>query len=279
MGHVISADGILPDPEKIIAVSNYPVPKDAKETKRFVAFANYYRKFIKNFAEIASPLNMLSKKNVNFDWTRQCQEAFEKLKNALINPPVLQYPDLSEDNTFCLRTDASGNAVGAVLSNKDDKPVAYASRALNNAEKRYCTIEKELLAIVWAVKKFRHYLLGRTFKILTDHRPLIYLFNMTNPSSRLTKFRLALEEFDFIVEYVKGVDNVTADALSRIEIKSDELKNMNTHEICIMTRAQTKKQRMIKQTEIEAKKFDDDGIDHPGIVELIKAPNDYVLYY
>ena len=105
---------------------------------------------------------------------------------------------------FNLQTDASGIAIGAVLSNGQDKPIAFASRALNKAEQNYCTIEKELLAIVWAVKHFRPYLFGMKFNIFTDHRPLVYLFGMTNPYSRLTKFRLILEEFDFTVNYIKG---------------------------------------------------------------------------
>ncbi|XP_057669912.1 uncharacterized protein LOC130902096 [Diorhabda carinulata] len=151
--HVISANGISPDPEKIRVMQQYPVPKDANETKRFVAFANYYRKFIKNFAEIAAPLNHLSKKRVKFSWNDECQKAFETLKNVLINPPILQYPDFSENNHFIIRTDASGKALGAVLSNANGMPVAYASRTLNKSEKNYCTVELELLSIVWSVKK------------------------------------------------------------------------------------------------------------------------------
>lgn len=273
LGHVISGDGISPDPEKIQAVKNYPVPKSAEETKRFVAFANYYRKFIKGFAQIVYPLNKLTRKNATFDWNGECQTAFETLKHALINPPLLQYPDFSENNQFILKTDASGQAIGAVLSNGDDKPVAYASRSLNKAEVNYCTIEKELLAIVWAVKHFRPYLYARKFKVLTDHRPLVYLFGMTNPSSRLTKFRLILEEYDFTVSYIKGSNNVTADALSRIQIDSSELKDMNrkvTESIYVTTRAQLSKQ--IQDSKSEVADSTDRRLDHPGMVELLKRP-------
>lgn len=104
--------------------------------------------------------------------------SFEKLKTALINPPVLEYPDFSPSNTFILTTDASGYAIGAVLSNSNNKPIAYASRTLNPAEIKYPTIHKELLSITWAVNHFRPYLYGRKFKICTDHCPLIYLFGM-----------------------------------------------------------------------------------------------------
>lgn len=275
LGHVISATGISPDPEKIRVIQNYPVPKDAKETKRFVAFANYYRRYIKNFAYIAVPLNRLAKKGVKFEWNDDCQKAFETLKNSLMTPPILEYPNFSKENIFNLKTDASGSAIGAVLTNASDKPVAYASRTLNKGEKNYCTIEKELLAIVWGVKYFRPYLYGRKFIIQTDHRPLVYLFGMTNPSSRLTKFRLILEEYDFDVVYIKGKDNVTADALSRIEISSSEIKSMSHRVFCtmnVLTRAQSKAE---SKTCENSESVSSERTDHPGVVELIKQPENF----
>lgn len=241
LGHVVSGDGVVPDPEKIKVVKNYPCPRSVDEVKRFTAFVNYYRKFIPNFAEKAYPLNRLCRKDVPFIWSKECQKSFETLKKFIISPPILQYPNFSEDNQFVIQTDASGYAIGAILSNSDKKPIAYASRSLNSAEQRYPTIEKELLAIVWAVKYFRPYVYGRRFKILTDHRPLVYLFNMRDPSSRLMKFRLILEEYDFVVEYVKGSDNAAADALSRISFTSEELKNMCDAHINVTTRAQSRK--------------------------------------
>lgn len=273
LGHIISAEGVSPDPSKIEVLQNYPVPKDSNETKRFVAFANYYRKFVKNFSHIATPLNRLTKKGQKFIWTDECQQSFDILKQALMSPPILQYPNFSKDNTFILKTDASAYSVGAVISNSDDKPIAYASRSLNKAEKNYSVISKELLAITWAVKHFRPYLFSRKFVILTDHRPLIYLFGMTNPSSRLTKFRLILEEYDFVVKYIKGKDNVVADALSRVDISSDELKSMNNgvcDTIYAITRAQSKK--FEHNAEHTCKSDFDKRLDHPGVVELLKRP-------
>lgn len=273
LGHIISSEGISPDPAKSEIISQYPVPQNADETKRFVAFANYYRKFIRNFANIAQPLNELSRKGIIFNWNEKCQTSFESLKNALMNPPILQYPDFSCNKGFILKTDASGYAIGAVLCNSNDRPVAYASRVLNKAEKNYCTVEKELLAIVWSVKHFRPYLYGKKFQIFTDHRPLVYLFGMTNPSSRLTKFRLILEEYDFSIHYIKGSHNVTADALSRIKIDVNELKGMQegiNDSINVMTRAKAKTQNMSKQEELISST--EERIDHPGIVELLKRP-------
>ena len=282
LGHVVSEKGVLPDPEKIKIVEEFPIPKDANEVKRFVAFANYYRKYIKNFAEIAAPLNYLSRKNIPFQWTEENQKSFEHLKKSLISPPILQYPNFSPENTFILKTDASGHSVGAVLSNGDDRPVAYASRALNKAEKRYSTIEKELLAIVFGIKHFSCYLYGRKFIIFTDHRPLIYLFGMANPSSRLTKFRMLIEEYDFEIRYIKGRNNVVADCLSRKPLSSDDLKQLGntvTETINVMTRQQRK---CLNQTG-NKENLDtslSDRLDHPGAVEVLRHPkNSYELSF
>lgn len=276
LGHVVSDTGISPDPEKISVIKNYPVPTNADETRRFVAFANYYRKFIPNFAEKARPLNELNKKNSQFIWDTCCQNAFETLKNSLITSPVLQYPDFSNNNQFVLQTDASGYAIGAVLTNKDGRPVAYASRGLNKAEKNYATIEKELLAIVWAIKYFRPYLYGRSFKILTDHRPLIYLFNMRDPSSRLMKFRMIIEEYDFTIEYVRGKNNAAADALSRICITSDDLKEMNEKVVNVMTRSRYRQIIDNQQQDMTNMVSTNVWPDQPSVVDMHKKPLDGV---
>lgn len=274
LGHVVSGTGILPDPDKINVIKNYPRPQSADEIKRFVAFANYYRKFIKGFAELAQPLNKLCSKNAKFVWTIDCEQAFQALKLALMSPPVLQYPDFSEGNEFLLQTDASGKAIGSVLCNRDGRPVAYASRGLNKAEMNYPTIEKELLAIVWSVKHFRPYLYGKRFKIQTDHRPLVYLFSMRDPSSRLLKFRLQLEEYNFYIEYLKGQANSVADALSRITISSDDLKIMNEQVVSVMTRAQIRKHEMSTNKNGNSEAPVDTGLTsrQPRIVDIIKKP-------
>jgi RNase H-like domain found in reverse transcriptase/Reverse transcriptase (RNA-dependent DNA polymerase)/Integrase zinc binding domain len=242
LGHNISAKGIAPDPEKIGVVKDYPVPKNADETKRFVAFANYYRKFIRNFSRITEPLNRLSRKNVPFVWSCECQKAFEMLRKALYSSEVLDFPDFSPNNTFVLTTDGSRSGLGAVLSNGNGRAIAYASRALNSAEKNYSVTEIELLGNVWAVKHFRPYLFGRQFEIRTDHRPLVYLFSQVDPSSRLNKFRMVLQEFDFTVVYIKGKDNVVADALSRIHVQ--ELRKIHSDtanaKVLVVTRSKAR---------------------------------------
>lgn len=272
LGHKITSNGIFPDPSKIDVLQNYPVPKCVDEIKRFVAFANYYRRFIQNFADIAHPLNALCKKNVTFNWTNECEQAFQKLKSILLSANVLDYPDFSDSNTFILQTDASRVGLGAVLSNSNGKVVAYASRSLRPAETRYPVIELELLAIVWAVRHFRPYLYGKKFQIKTDHRPLIYLFNMTDPSSRLTKFRLYLEEYDFDISYVPGRNNAAADALSRLPLNSDELKKMHEHVVSVMTRAQTRQLNNDITDDLTREVPTASRSDQPKVVEILKKP-------
>lgn len=225
LGHKITDAGIYPDDSKYQVIKNYPIPANADEVRRFVAFCNYYRKFINNFAKIAKPLNDLLKKGTNFNWTKQCSQSFDLLREKLLSPTVLKFPDFEKD--FTITTDASDSACGAILSqtfNNKDLPIAYASKTFTKGEKNKSIIEKELTAIHWAIDYFKPYVYGRKFKIRTDHRPLTYLFGMKNPSSKLTRMRLDLEEYDFELEYIKGKSNVVADALSRIKIDSDYLK-------------------------------------------------------
>lgn len=240
LGHHISADGIQPDKSKYSVISKYPTPKNADEVRRFVAFCNYYRRFIPYFSELAAPLNKLLQKNVKFEWTTQCNDAFESLKENLLKPQILKFPNFSK--TFILCTDASKVACGAVLSQLHgdvELPVAYASRTFTKGEQNKATIEQELLAIHWAITHFRPYLYGRRFLVKTDHRPLVYLFSMKDPASKLTRIRVDLEEYNFDVVHVSGKENVGPDALSRIEIDSEQLKNLSV--LPVQTRSMLKR--------------------------------------
>lgn len=216
LGHIISDKGVRPNPEKIKAIEQYPVPKNHKQIKQFLGLVGYYRRFIKNFSEITQPFTSLLRKNVPFKWEMRQQINYEKLKQLLLREPILQYPDF--DKEFLLTTDASNEGIGAILSQGEvgsDLPVAYASRTLNKAERNYDTTEKELLAIIWAVKHFRPYLYGKQFKIITDHKPLTWLFNSKDPTTRLVRWRLKLEEYNYKILYKEGKQNTNADALSR----------------------------------------------------------------
>lgn len=221
LGHVITPNGIKPNPQKGKAVQEYPLPKTLKEIRSFLGLVGYYRRFIQNFAKILTPFTRCLKKNtkINVD-DPEYVNAFLKCKEILVNAPVLAYPDF--DKTFHLTTDASNVAIGGVLS-QNNHPIAFYSRTLISAEKNYSTIEKELLSIVENTRHFRPYLYGRHFKIETDHKPLVWLMSLKDPNSRLVKWRLKLEEFNYQVIYKKCKDNCVADALSRIEIHTNEV--------------------------------------------------------
>jgi hypothetical protein len=232
LGHVITENGVRPDPTKVEAVEKFPRPVNEKQLKSFLGMIGYYRKFIPKFSKIASPLHALLKKGASFEWTVNQENAFQGLKDKLITQPILQFPDFTKE--FILTTDASNLGLGAVLSQGEigkDLPIAYASRNLNQAEKNYSTSEKELLAIIWAVKHFRPYLYGRKFKIACDHKPLTWIMNVKDPGSRLVRWRIKLEEYDYEIIYKKGAINTNADALSRINMTVKEETDKETRDV------------------------------------------------
>lgn len=218
LGHIVSTDGIKPNPEKIEVIKNFPIPKTQKQIKSFLGLLGYYRKFIQDFSKLTKPFTECLKKGRKIILNDKYLKTFEICKNLLMNDPILQYPDFTKQ--FNLTTDASDFAIGAVLSQGPigtDKPICYASRTLSDTEINYSTIEKELLAIVWASKYFRPYLFGHKFRIITDHKPLTWIMSLKEPNSKLVRWRLKLEEFDYEVIYKKGKLNTNADALSRIK--------------------------------------------------------------
>ena len=212
LGHVVTPDGIKPNKKKIAAIQKYRIPKTQREIKSFLGLLGYYRKFIKNFAKITKPMTQCLKKDGKVEHTKEFIDCFNTCKNILTSEPVLAYPDFSKP--FELTTDASNYAISGILS-QGNHPICYASRTLNPAEINYSTIEKELLAIVWSCKYFRPYLFGRKFVIYTDHKPLQYLMSLKEPNSRLVRWKLKLEEFEYEIRYKKGKNNQAADALSR----------------------------------------------------------------
>lgn len=227
LGHIVTDEGVKPNPNKIETIKKWPVPSNQKELKGFLGLLGYYRRFIRDFAKITKPLTAQLRNGENVEHTPLFLKTFETCKNLLTSSDVLQYPDFSLP--FILTTDASNFAIGAVLSQGTigkDRPVAYASRTLSKSEENYSAIEKELLAIDWATRHFRPYLFGRKFTLYTDHQPLTYALNLKTPNSKLVKWRLRLSEFNFEVEYKPGKQNVVADALSRIPQENLEL-NVN----------------------------------------------------
>ncbi len=184
-----------------------------------MATGSYYHRFVKNFAEIARPLIELTRKDKEFKWGEECEQAFESLKMALISPDIMGYP-LNDGGVFYLDVDASGIGIGAVLSQMQEnreRVIAYASRALNKAERNYCVTEMELLAVVFFIQYFRQYLLGRHFVVRTDHQALVWLFSLKEPNGKIARWLEILAPYDFAVEYRPGKKQPHCDALSRCE--------------------------------------------------------------
>lgn len=218
LGHEISAQGVFPDPSKVEAVQNLSPSKSVKDVRSFSGLAGYYRRFVPGFATVAVPLTALTKQDRSFDWTSEYDQAFQTLKTLISSPSVLKYPRF--DREFVVHTDASDVAVGAVLSQVDDdgieKPVAYASQSLSARERNYSTTEKEAYAIVYAARHFRVYLLGRRFKLVTDHKALTWLHSM-EPKGHLARWLMDLQEFQFTTEHRQGRQHANGDALSRFK--------------------------------------------------------------
>lgn len=217
LGHMVSGEGISIDPERVRAVEEYPRPRNVKEVARFVGVTNFFRKFISGFAEKAAPLNALRKKGAKFLWGPSQEGAFVALKKALISAPVLALPDFNEE--FILQTDASGHGVGAVLLQEQDgakKVIAYASRGLNELEKRYSVYELEALAVLFGMEKFRYYLEHRKFILETDNQALSWVLGKPRKSGRIARWATRILTFKFDVNHIKGSENVVADGLSRM---------------------------------------------------------------
>ena len=229
LGRHIGPKGVAPNPVKLRAISDYPTPKSVKDVRSFVALCSYFRKHVPHFASISAPLNALTRKGVHFKWSEECEAAFVKLKDALVNSDVLAYPQFSNDCPFIVATDASDHGIGGWISQEDDdgnrRPIAFYSRTFSNAESNYSTIEKEALAIVSSIQAFYYYLHGRSFILESDHAPLKYVLSHAQKgrvqNTRLERWKLALQGVNMTIRYVPGPKNVVADSLSRGALQMD----------------------------------------------------------
>ncbi|KAM2034974.1 hypothetical protein ACFX16_038126 [Malus domestica] len=229
LGHIVSERGIEVDKSKIDLVRYLPSPTSVREVRSFLGHAGFYRRFIKDFSKISNPLCRLLQKDVAFDFNKECEKAFNHLKDMLTSAPIIVPPDWSLP--FELMCDASDYALGAVLGQRKDKrphAIYYASRTLNDAQLNYSTTEKELLAVVFALDKFRSYLLGTKVIIYTDHAALKYLFTKKEAKPLLIRWMLLLQEFDIEIRDKKGSENVVADHLSRMVHEEDAVSIMET---------------------------------------------------
>ena len=227
MGHVISCDGVGPDPEKVRAIADMPAPTDSKGVARFLGMANYLLQFVPSFADTAAPLREVGKSSHEFMWESSQQNAFDAIKRLLTQAPVLSFFDSKKE--AIIYTDASDLGVGACLI-QEGRPVAYHSHTLSPTEQRYAVIEKECLAIVSACLKFDHLLFGKPrIRVLSDHKPLSTIFQkpLENCPRRLQRMRLTLQRYDLVVEYIAGSKNVVADALSRAPTATPQTNTPN----------------------------------------------------
>ncbi|KAI2645187.1 Retrovirus-related Pol polyprotein from transposon 17.6 [Labeo rohita] len=219
LGFQVGRGLIRPQEKKVEAILTAPKPETKTQVRAFLGLAGYYRCFIPNFSSLAAPLTDLTRKGQpeKTRWTAATEEAFASLKAALTSSPVLRAPDFS--CPFLLQTDASDTGLGAVLSQVqegEEHPIIYISRKLSPAERNYATVEKEALAIKWAVLELRYYLLGRKFTLVTDHAPLQWMARAKDTNARVTRWFLALQDFHFEVRHRAGATNANADGLSRI---------------------------------------------------------------
>ena len=214
-GGNLTPSGYKVDPVKVQAITEMKPPQNLQDLQSYLGLVNYLNRFSPTLAELTAPLRALCKKDTLFTWESAQQAAFEAIKKEITSAPVLSYLDQSK--TSIIQSDASKKGLGAVLL-QDGKPVVYSSRSLTETEQRYSNIERELLSVVFALERFHHYVYGYTVTVQTDHKPLVSIWkkSIASNSPRLQRLLLRLSQYDVNIEYLKGKDNVVADALSRL---------------------------------------------------------------
>src|SRR5438105_4932840 len=212
LGHVLNKDGVAVDPSKVKEVLDWVQPKTVSEIRSFLGLAGYYHRFIENFSKIAKPMTELLKQGVKFEWSEECEIAFQTLNTRLMTAPVLAQPDIRKD--FDVYCDASPIGLGCVLM-QEGRVMVYASHQLKRHEENYPTHDLELAAVVHALKIWRHYLLGNVCHIYTDHKSLKYIFTQSELNMRQRRWLELIKDYNLEVHYHPGKANVVADALSR----------------------------------------------------------------
>lgn len=222
MGHKIDNEGLHPVPAKVEAIVNVPVPKNVTELRAFLALLTYYGKFLENLSTVIKPMTVLLQKDSLWNWSTTCQAAFEKAKAQVASSTVLTHFD--PQLPILLACDASAYGLGAVISHQmtdgSERPIAYASRTLSKTEVNYSQIEKEALGIIFGVQKFRDYLYGRKFVLVTDHKPLVKILGLKMgapalAAARLQRWALLLSAYQYDIVYKASLEHANADGLSR----------------------------------------------------------------
>jgi hypothetical protein len=229
LGHVISAGGVSVDPSKITSIMERKAPTNPTKVRAFLGLAGYYQKFVEGFSSIARPLTQLLKKDKKFNWTEKCEQSFQELKKRLVSAPILTMPDITK--SFDVYCDASRLGLGSVLM-QDGKVIAYLSRQLHPHELNYPTHDLELAAVVYALKTWRHYLMGNRCEIYTDHKSLKYIFSQKELNMRQGRWIELIKDYDLGIHYHPGKANVVADALSRDPCSLNALLKTNQPTLC-----------------------------------------------
>ena len=238
LGHIISSRGMRPQPSKLEAIRSIPIPRTVYELQSLLGLTNYYRRFIPNYSQIIAPLLSLKGKSTTLKkkdrspivWTPEANEALREIKEILKNSVTLQFPNFNKK--FVLTTDASNSCIGGVLQQRTDdgalRPLSYFSRKLNAAERKYSTIEREALGVIYGLQINRPLILGYKIEIQTDHRPLVWLLQVATPNGRIARWQTLLAEYDFTIKHISGKTNVVADFLSRMaDLRESEIDLMD----------------------------------------------------
>ena len=237
LGYVVDSEGLRTDPDKISSMINYPRPTNTTEIKRFIGMTSWYRKFINHFSTLVSPINDLikgRKKGQKITWTPEAENSFINLKQALVSAPILRSPDFSQP--FIIQCDASDTGLAGVLLqyiNGEEVVIAFASRSLSRTERNYSITQRECLAVIFSIEKFRPFVEGVHFTVVTDHYSLLWLNNLKEPTGKLARWAVKVQQFSFTLVHRKGSLNVVPDALSRIPENVDK-DSKEISSLCIL---------------------------------------------
>ena len=231
-GHILTDTGLHADPSKIDAIVKMPPPPDVKTLQSYLGLVNYMARFQLSLSSVSRPLRDLLKEKVDYVWSPEADKAFNDIKRAITCAPVLSYFDLKKDTV--IQSDASMNGLGCALI-QDDKPVCYASRALTEAESRYSNIERELLAAMWSLEHFNHYIEGSNVTLQTDNKPFVSIWSksINTASPRIQRLLLRMSRYNVKLEYIAGRHNVIADALSRFSLRTSKTTTPYSNAISI----------------------------------------------
>lgn len=291
LGHKISHAGIEPNPEKVKAISEAPVPKNATQVKSFIGLVNYYAKFVPELSIMLKPFYELTKQSVKWEWTENCEKTFQKIKKALVDARILVHYDPKKP--MVVVCDASDDGISAILCHVIDgveRPVFYASRVISKAEKNYPILHREALAIVFGLEKFYKYIFGYKIKVFSDHKPLLGIFNNKNylksgvVASRLQRYINRVAQFDFEVFYRVGSKNLDADCLSRLPLKT-ESSTLDKLEEAMMIKSVTSGGEMTLNIEM-IRKFTEEDLELNRLREIVRkgwpksgVPKDLKKYF